>query len=129
MLASNGTDDPAAVSRALAALAQLTAVNARTRIYWGDAVPVAWNSRWPPELQTVPERTLFTRTTLSLQLLEFISSLKQKSENVHVRQSACRSAPASCTEPHLDAPSAHLKSHCTKRRLSRKIFLRSADFS
>ncbi len=70
---------------ALAALALVTAaVNAQPKIFWGDAVPPAWNGKWPAELQTVPERTGFTRTTSSLQLLEFISSLKQKSENVHV---------------------------------------------
>jgi hypothetical protein len=62
------------------------AVNAGTqpKIYWGNAVPTGWNGKWPQELQTVPERTGFTRTTSSLQLLEFISALKQNSENVHV---------------------------------------------
>ena len=70
---------------ALAALAVVTAaVNAQQKIYWGDAVPPAWHGKWPQALQTVPERTGFTRTTSSLQLLEFISVLKQKSENVHV---------------------------------------------
>jgi hypothetical protein len=71
---------------AIAALALVTsAVNAQQqKIYWGDAVPAAWNGTWPQELQTVPERTGFTRTTSSLQLLELISSLKQKSENVNV---------------------------------------------
>jgi hypothetical protein len=70
---------------ALAALALVTAaVNAQQKVYWGDAVPPAWNGKWPQALQTVPERTGFTRTTSSLQLLEFISALKQKSANVHV---------------------------------------------
>ena len=67
------------------ALALVTAaVNAQPRIYWGDAVPPGWNGKWPQELQTIPERTGFTRTSSSLQLLEFISSLKQRSEHVHV---------------------------------------------
>jgi hypothetical protein len=70
---------------AVVALALITvAPNAQPKIYWGDAVPAGWNGSWPAELQTVPERTHFTRTTSSLQLLEFISALKQKSENVHV---------------------------------------------
>ena len=70
---------------AVAALAMVTAaVNAQTGIYWGDAVPAGWNGSWPQELQTVPERSAFTRTTSSLQLLELISALKQQSENVHV---------------------------------------------
>ena len=70
---------------AVVALALVTAaLNAQPKIYWGDAVPAKWNGSWPAELQTVPERTGFTRTTSSLQLLELISALKQKSENVHV---------------------------------------------
>lgn len=70
---------------AVAALALVAgAVNAQRKIHWGDAVPAGWNGKWPQELHTVPERTGFTRTASSLQLLEFISVLKQKSENVHV---------------------------------------------
>ena len=70
---------------AVAALAMVTAaVNAQKGTYWGDAVPAGWNGSWPQELQTVPERSAFTRTTSSLQLLELISALKQQSENVHV---------------------------------------------
>jgi hypothetical protein len=70
---------------AFATLAVVTAaVNAQNRIYWGDAVPAGWNGKWPTELQTISERTGFTRTVSSLQLLEFISALKQKSEHVHV---------------------------------------------
>ena len=60
------------------------AVNAQQKIYWGDDVPAGWTGKWPAELQTVAERTGFTRTMSSLQLLEFITSLKGKSENVHV---------------------------------------------
>ena len=70
---------------AVAALAVLTAaVSAQKKIYWGDTVPAGWHGTWPADLQTVPERTRFTRTTSSLQLLEFISALKQKSDKVHV---------------------------------------------
>jgi hypothetical protein len=70
---------------AFATLALVTAaVSTQKKIYWGDAVPAGWNGKWPQELQTVSERTGFTRTVSSLPLLEFISTLKQKSENVHV---------------------------------------------
>ena len=70
---------------AVAALSLMSAAaSAQKTIYWADAVPAGWNGTWPPALQTVPERTGFTRTTSSLQLLEFISALKQKSETVHV---------------------------------------------
>jgi hypothetical protein len=70
---------------AFAVLAPVTAaVNAQGKIYWGDAVPRGWNGKWPQDLQTVSERTGFTRTVSSLPLLEFISALKQTSENIHV---------------------------------------------
>lgn len=61
-----------------------SAVTAQQRIYWGDEVPHGWNGSWPAELQTVPERTGYTRTMSSLQLLEYITVLKAKSEYVHV---------------------------------------------
>jgi hypothetical protein len=59
-------------------------VMAQQKIYWGDEVPSGWNGRWPVELQTVPERTQFTRTMSSLQLLEDIAVLKTRSEHLHV---------------------------------------------
>jgi hypothetical protein len=62
----------------------ISTVGAQVKIYWGDVVPSGWNGPWPGELQIVPERTQFTRTTSSLQLLEFISALKQNSGYVHV---------------------------------------------
>jgi Zinc carboxypeptidase len=54
------------------------------QIYWGDAVPAKWAGEWPRELRTVPEQTGFTRTISSLQLLEYIATLKGMSESVHV---------------------------------------------
>ena len=39
---------------------------------------------WPQELQTVPERTDFTRTMSSMQLLEWITALKAKTDRLHV---------------------------------------------
>lgn len=53
-------------------------------IYWGDEVPKAWNGSWPAALQTVPERTRFTRTTSTVELHEFVNTLKWRSEHVHV---------------------------------------------
>jgi hypothetical protein len=55
-----------------------------SRIYWGNEVPEAWNGIWPEELRTVPEKTDFTRTTSSLQLLEYIDALRWRTENLHV---------------------------------------------
>ena len=54
------------------------------RIYWGDEVPKSWTGTWTPDLQTIPERTNYTRTMSTLQLHEWIAALKLKSEYVHV---------------------------------------------
>jgi len=56
----------------------------QARIYWGDAVPIEWNGGWPDELRTVAERSDYTRTMSTLQLHEYISVLKWRSEHVHV---------------------------------------------
>lgn len=54
------------------------------RIYWGDEVPPGWNGKWAPGLQTVPERTRWTRTMSTLQLHEWIAALKLETERLHV---------------------------------------------
>ena len=72
----------AVVVLALVALPTLRA-NAQP-IYWGDAVPKAWKGDWPTELQTSAEKSGFTRTLSTLQLHEYITALKGKSENLHV---------------------------------------------
>src|SRR5262245_988465 len=54
------------------------------KIYWGDEVPAGWNGTWPAELRTVPERTNFTRTISSLDLLEFTTALKARTDRLHV---------------------------------------------
>jgi hypothetical protein len=54
------------------------------RVFWGDAVPGGWRGSLPPDVSTVPERTAFTRTMSSVQLVEFIAGLKAKAEGVHV---------------------------------------------
>jgi hypothetical protein len=65
-------------------LMAVTAIAQQRKIYWGDEVPAAWTGKWAPELQTVPERTNFTRTMSTIQMHEWIVALKQKSENIHV---------------------------------------------
>ena len=54
------------------------------KIYWGSEVPEGWNGNWPDELKTVVEKTDFERTASNTEILEFVSMLKWKSENVHV---------------------------------------------
>ncbi|MBI4473857.1 MAG: hypothetical protein HY646_14410, partial [Acidobacteria bacterium] len=61
-----------------------TAVAGAQRIHWGDTAPPGWNGQWPQELQTVAERSAFTRTMSTLQLHEYINALKWKSEHMHV---------------------------------------------
>lgn len=76
------------VSTALAALCLgLTTAAAplsAQRIYWGDSVPPGWNGQWPDDLRTVAERSRFTRTMSTLQLHEYINTLKWKSDKLHV---------------------------------------------
>ena len=69
---------------AIGLAAILSGVMLAQQIYWADAVPPHWNGEWPQELQTIPERTSFTRTMSTLQLHEYIDTLKWKSENLHV---------------------------------------------
>src|SRR4051812_44044546 len=54
------------------------------QIYWAEGGAPNAQAQWPEEIQTVPERTNFTRTMSSLQLHEFIGALKLKTENLHV---------------------------------------------
>ena len=60
------------------------AATIQQKIYWGDEVPPGWNGKWPVELQTVPERTAYTRTMTSEQNLEFITALRGRTESLHV---------------------------------------------
>lgn len=54
------------------------------KIYWGSEVPLEWNGRWPVSFQTVPEKTGYERTSSSLEVLEYINTLRWNSECVHV---------------------------------------------
>src|SRR5690349_5846570 len=55
----------------------------QAKIYWGDEVPLGWTGKWPVELQTVAERSKYTRTMTSEQNLEFITALRGKTESLH----------------------------------------------
>ena len=57
---------------------------AQSKIYWGDDVPSGWTGAWPAELKTVPERTGYSRTISSLDLLEFTTALKSRTDRLHV---------------------------------------------
>ena len=57
---------------------------AQQQIYWGDEVPAGWSGKWPTDLQTVAERSTYTRTMTSLSNLEFITALRGKTESLHV---------------------------------------------
>ena len=59
-------------------------VTSAQRIYWGDSVPPGWNGQWPTGLRTVAERSRYTRTMSTLQLHEYITELKLKSDRMHV---------------------------------------------
>lgn len=56
------------------------------QIYWDDQVPKGWNGAWPSALQTVPERTRFTRATRVSDLHEFVNTVKWRSDLLHVFQ-------------------------------------------
>ena len=60
------------------------ALAAQQKIYWADDVPPGWTGKWPAELQTVAERSRYTRTMSSLENIEFITALRGKSEHIHV---------------------------------------------
>ena len=76
--------------RVLPVLVLVTAIvgglvaSAQQKIYWGDDVPPNWTGTWPVELQTVVERSGYTRTMSSLQNLEFITALRGRTEQIHV---------------------------------------------
>ncbi|KPJ89496.1 MAG: hypothetical protein AMS18_12415 [Gemmatimonas sp. SG8_17] len=66
------------------ALLCCSAAAAQQKIYWGNEVPEGWNGEWPAELQTIAEKTNFTRTMSIEDLHEFIDAIKWRSEHVHV---------------------------------------------
>jgi hypothetical protein len=76
----------AAVLLLLAALAPalVAAPAAAKKIYWGDSVPSGWNGKWPAKLLTVAERTGYTRTASSTEVLEFLDTLRWSSDKVTI---------------------------------------------
>ena len=68
----------------LSTAAGVLAGQAQQKFYWGDEVPAGWTGTWPTDLQTIAERTNYTRTMSSVQNLEFITALRGRSDNLHV---------------------------------------------
>ena len=71
----------AAVLSLLAALVPALAPAAQ-KIYWGDSVPAGWNGKWPAKFLTVAEKTGYTRTASSTEVLEFLDALRWSSESM-----------------------------------------------
>jgi Zinc carboxypeptidase len=57
----------------------LAAGPADQRIYWGDSVPKGWNGEWPAKFRTIAERSAYTRTASSTEVLEFLDTLRWSS--------------------------------------------------
>jgi len=72
------------LSAAIVAAISIGVSAMQQKIYWGDDVPANWNGTWADDLRIPPEKTKFTRTTDSLQSIEFLTALKGKSERIHV---------------------------------------------
>jgi dipeptidyl-peptidase-4 len=99
----------------LVGVLSLTAGAQQPKIYWADEVPKDWNGKWPAKFLTVPEKTSYTRTTSTLDLLEFVDVLKWNSENVHVFNAFTsplrRTAPAIVlANPRVTSPQEAVKS-------------------
>jgi len=76
---------PAGVLLLLAALAPaLWPAPPAQKIYWGDSVPSGWNGKWPAKYLTVAERTGYTRTASSTEVLEFLDALRWASDKVAI---------------------------------------------
>ncbi len=69
---------------ALASAALLSAAPADRTIYWGDSVPKGWNGAWPAKYLTVAEKSGYARTASSLEVLEFLDSMRWASDKVAV---------------------------------------------
>jgi hypothetical protein len=60
----------------------LSPAPAAPKIYWGDSVPPGWNGKWPAKYLTVAERTGYTRTASSTEVLEFLDALRWSSDKM-----------------------------------------------
>jgi hypothetical protein len=65
-----------------AALVAAAVSGSAQKIYWGDSVPDGWNGQWPDERLTVAEKSGYTRTASSTEVLEFINALRWSSGNM-----------------------------------------------
>ena len=73
----------AAVLSLMAVLAPaLSPAPAAPKIYWGDSVPPGWNGKWPAKYLTVAEKTGYTRTASSTEVLEFLDALRWSSDKM-----------------------------------------------
>jgi len=54
------------------------------KIYWGEEVPKDWNGHWQEKFLTTTEKTGFERTASSMEVLEFIETMKWNSGYVQV---------------------------------------------
>lgn len=52
------------------------------KIHWGDSVPAGWNGKWPAKFLTVAERSGYTRTASSTEVLEFLDALRWSSDKM-----------------------------------------------
>jgi hypothetical protein len=67
----------------LAALASaLLSAPPAQKIHWGDSVPAGWNGKWPAKFLTVAERSGYTRTASSTEVLEFLDALRWSSDKM-----------------------------------------------
>ncbi len=55
---------------------------AAQKIHWGDSVPAGWNGKWPAKFLTVAEKTGYTRTASSTEVLEFLDALRWSSDKM-----------------------------------------------
>lgn len=72
----------AALALAAALAPALVPAAAGQKIHWGDSVPAGWNGKWPAKFLTVAERTRYTRTASSTEVLEFLDALRWSSDKM-----------------------------------------------
>jgi len=93
----------------------LAVAAAPQKIYWGDSVPSGWNGKWPAKLLTVPEKTTFTRTASSTDVLEFINVLRWSSDKMFIINMFTTSLRRTCpavvlANPRVTSPDEAAKS-------------------
>jgi hypothetical protein len=105
----------AAHALALLFLIVLAVAAAPQKIYWGDSVPSGWNGKWPAKLLTVPEKSSFTRTAASTDVLEFIDVLRWSSDKIFIINMFTTSLRRTCpavvlANPRVTSPDEAAKS-------------------